>query len=88
MAELIPPDEIYIPWEVAIDFDIFARDGVITKEIKYLLATPEREATSELFKAVRTFFDAYDRSHQFEKTDVARIMIRKALALADDKDGG
>lgn len=52
MAELIPPDEIYVPWEVAIDFDIFARDGVITKEIKYLLATPKREDAPELYEAL------------------------------------
>ena len=70
MAELVPPDEIYVPFQEAIDFDIYALLGVITGEVKYLRATPKREAADALYDAL---------------LEVGK-MASYALALADGKE--
>ena len=101
MADLVPPDEIYVPWQAAIDYDIYARDGVITKEHKYLLATPKMVAADEMYEALDMLIkavtftvnqyecDGYIDIDAYERLDEAIGKTKAAFTLADgDKDGG
>lgn len=89
MDKLIPPDEIYVPFQKAIDYDLVAVFGVITGEVKYLRATPKRAAADAMYYRlddaiawIETLVD--ESSAQY---DSARLdWLKDALALADGKE--
>ena len=99
MAELMPPDEIYVPFQKAIDYDLVAIFGVITGEVKYLWATPKREATDAMYEAVRkasqlasiaTDWNLSEAEIDGEMVSVYDLLreFEAALALADGDGGG
>lgn len=86
--DLVPPDEIHVPFQTAVDLDVLALEGVITNEHKFLLATAEREAADAMeyaLSAVKNDWEYNNHEITFKTMD----FVTHALALADDKkDGG
>ena len=87
MSDLIPPDEIYIPFQKAVILDVLARDGVITNEHKYLLATAEREAGPALHVALVWALAYLLQGVDYHDSDwyTTVRMAKAAIALVDGK---
>lgn len=95
---IIPPDEIHVPFQLAIDFDILALEGVLTNEHKYLLATAEREAAPQMHEALNKAKQLASIATDWNLTEVeidgemvsVYDLLRefKAVLVLADSDGG
>ena len=94
MTELVPPDEIYVPFQEAIDNYMIADLGVFTGEVKYLRATPKRKAADAMYELLRFdvlgYFegewDSVNRHPASRFGDWVKI-IKATIALADGNGG-